>query len=186
MKKYLFACGVMAAVASAVYAFGVKSGLEVGEMVTPFHPQHVSGPDKGTDTCPPCKYGARPAVQVWVNHDSDENVTAIMKTVSGSVAKSKADLKGFVINLTMCEKCETKVDALATKAEKNKMDNIAVTKLSVSDEAIKNYKVNTDAEVKNTVFVYKNRKVVAKFVNLKADEKGLGELKAAIAKAEAN
>lgn len=30
-----------------------KSGLEVGQMVTPFHPYHVAGPDKGTDTCPP-------------------------------------------------------------------------------------------------------------------------------------
>ena len=30
-----------------------ESGLAVGEMVTPFHPQHVSGPLKGTDECPP-------------------------------------------------------------------------------------------------------------------------------------
>lgn len=30
-----------------------ESGLGVGEKVTPFHPYHVSGPDKGTDTCPP-------------------------------------------------------------------------------------------------------------------------------------
>ena len=29
------------------------SGLNVGEGVTPFHPQHVTGPHKGTDACPP-------------------------------------------------------------------------------------------------------------------------------------
>lgn len=29
------------------------SGLNVGEMVTPFHPLHVTGPHKGTDACPP-------------------------------------------------------------------------------------------------------------------------------------
>lgn len=29
------------------------SGLNVGDMVTPFHPKHVSGPHKGTDACPP-------------------------------------------------------------------------------------------------------------------------------------
>lgn len=49
------------------------------------------------------------------------------------------------------------------------------------------YKVNLDPEVKNTIIVYRNKKVTAKFVNLKADEKGLSELKAAleaVAKAE--
>ena len=30
-----------------------ESGLAVGDMVTPFHPRHVSGPFKGTDECPP-------------------------------------------------------------------------------------------------------------------------------------
>lgn len=38
----------------AAIAFGAAvSGLGVGERVTPFHPTHVGGPDKGTDTCPP-------------------------------------------------------------------------------------------------------------------------------------
>jgi protocatechuate 3,4-dioxygenase beta subunit len=185
MKKYLIACGAVMAAASAVLAFGVNSGLEVGDMTSAFTPTHLSGPDKGTDTCPVCKYGARPAVQAWVNGDSEENVTAIMKTVNGSIDKSKADLKGFVVYLTMCEACEGQAASLAKKAETAKMTSIAVTELDMKDQAVKAYKVNTDAEVKNTIFVYANRKVVAKFVNLKADEKGLGELKAAIAKAEA-
>lgn len=186
MKKHLIATGTVMAAASVVFAYGVNSGLEVGEMVTPFHPTHLSGPDKGTDTCPPCKYGTRPAVQAWINGDSDENVSSIMKTLNGSVAKSKADLKGFVIYLATDEAGAKKAATLAKSAEKNKMDGIAVAKLDSGNEAVKNYKVNTDASVKNTIFVYKNRKVVAKFVNLKADEKGLGELKAAIAKAEGN
>lgn len=33
--------------------FGPTSGLKVGEMVTPFHPNHVTGPLKGTNACPP-------------------------------------------------------------------------------------------------------------------------------------
>jgi hypothetical protein len=39
--------------AIAACAFAPVSGLNVGEMVTPFHPQHVTGPLKGTDACPP-------------------------------------------------------------------------------------------------------------------------------------
>jgi len=158
----------------------VKSGLEVGEMVTPFHPTHVSGPDKGTDTCPPCKYGALPAVQVWVNNDDDANVMGIAKSLSAEVGASKVDLKAFVIKLSSCDACVTSTKDLAAKG---KFENIAMAYLPNKDTAVKNYKVNTDASVKNTVFVYRDRKVVAKFVNLKADKAGLGDLHAAIAKA---
>lgn len=180
MKRILLiAAG--AAVALTVFAFsGVKSGLEVGESVTPFHPTHLSGPDKGTDTCPPCKYGARPAVQVWNNGDTAKNLNAIAKVVSEEVADSKADLKGFVVNLTMCTGCEDKAKGASATAP----SNIGYTILKNTDGAIKNYKVNIAAEMKNTVFVYKNKKVVAKFVNLEANEQGIAGLRAAISKAE--
>lgn len=42
---------LLAAVAFA--AAGPESGLKVGDPVTPFNPQHVSGPNKGTNACPP-------------------------------------------------------------------------------------------------------------------------------------
>jgi len=180
MKKGIFAACAVVAFALPAIAGSVKSGLEVGEMVTPFHPTHVSGPDKGTDTCPPCKYGALPAVQVWVNNDDEANVMAIAKSLSSEVKASKADLKAFVIKLSNCDACVTATKEMAGKAS---LDNIAMAYLPSKDKAIQNYKVNTDASVKNTVFVYRDRKVVAKFVNLKADKAGLGELHAAIAKA---
>ena len=40
-------------VAIALVTFGPESGLNVGETVVPFHPHHVTGPNKGTDACPP-------------------------------------------------------------------------------------------------------------------------------------
>lgn len=177
LKKAIFGMVALSALALPVLA-GLDSGLKVGETVTPFHPQHVAGPDAGTDTCPPCKYGNRPAVQIWVNGDSNENVMAIADNLSALVDSSEAELKGFVINLTKCEAC---VDSAKEMGKSAKMKNIGIAYLPITDEAVKNYKVNTSADVKNTVFVYKNRKVVAKFVNLKADKEGLGELNAAIA-----
>ncbi len=47
MLKPLLGMALLAA------AFGPNSGLEVGDGVTPFHPHHVTGPNKGTDACPP-------------------------------------------------------------------------------------------------------------------------------------
>jgi len=32
---------------------GPESGLAIGANVPAFHPQHVTGPHKGTDACPP-------------------------------------------------------------------------------------------------------------------------------------
>jgi thiol-disulfide isomerase/thioredoxin len=162
MKKLLF----VTAIAAGALAFAVNSssGLNVGEMVTPFHPKHIAGPDKGTDTCPPCKYGARPAVQAWV-HPSEKAdvVAALAKTLSANVAEHKAaDFKSFMI------------------AESAKIDNIGIATLGVDDKALKAYKVNASADVKNTVIVYKDKKVAAKFVNLTDSKEDLAKLQAAI------
>lgn len=181
MNKGFVALSAFAALALPALAGGLKSGLEVGESVTPFHPKHVSGPDAGTDTCPPCKYGSRPAVQVWVNNDTDANVLGTAKALSGMVKNSKADLKAFVIKLSSCDAC---VEATKGWADKAKLDNIAMAYLPVKDKAVTNYKVNTDAEIKNTVFVYRNKQVVAKFVNFEANDAGLKALSAAVMKAE--
>lgn len=180
LKKALVA-SLAAAITVPVVAFNLNSGLAVGEMVTPFHPKHVAGPDAGTDTCPPCKYGSRPAVQVWINGDEAKNVKAIAKTVHESVAQFKdAQFKGFVIFLTDKANTEALGKKLEQLAKEERYADIALATLAKDDEAIANYKVNVSADVKNTIFIYKNKKVTNKFVNLAADEKGLGELQAAI------
>ncbi|MBX3114585.1 MAG: hypothetical protein KF824_04815 [Fimbriimonadaceae bacterium] len=181
MKKALIGIAAIAALALPVFASAPDSGLKVGEMTSAFEPHHVSGPDKGTDTCPVCKYGNRPAVQVWVNGDAPENVVAIANDLDKKMASSKAEFRAFVVYLTHCEKC---VEMSGTIAGKVKGEKVAVTNLPIDSPAVGDYKVNTDTAVKNTVFVYKNRKVVAKFVNLKGDEAGLKALNAAIAKVD--
>ncbi|NUQ71476.1 MAG: hypothetical protein HUU17_11735 [Chthonomonadales bacterium] len=46
--------------------------------------------------------------------------------------------------------------------------------------AVKGYGINTDPAVRNTIFVYRNRTVHSKFVNMKADDKGVAALQTAI------
>jgi len=183
MNKPMFALFGAAVLAGAAVAFGggAKSGLAVGESVTPFHPTHVSGPDKGTDTCPPCKYGARPAVQAWFSHETEANIDAIAKEVSSQVKSSSKDLKGFMIMVSNCNACIDSAKTCGTKAEKAGFNNIGFAYIDSKNEAVKNYKFNTSGEVKNTIIVYKDKKVAAKFVNFKPDAAGLKELRAAIA-----
>ena len=181
MNKTIPALGALIAVAiPALAASPVDSGLKVGEMVTPFHPTHVAGPDKGTTNCPPCTYGNRPAVQAWFSMDQDpETVTAITQNLSKQVEAYKStEFKSFVIMLTHCEKCVAKSTDMANTLG---VSNVGFTYLDWSNEAVSNYKVNKDKTVLNTVFVYKDKKVVAKFVNLGKDEKSLALLDKAIA-----
>ncbi len=182
MKKIVFSALTLGVLAVAYAVSGVESGLAVGESVTPFHPTHVSGPDKGTDTCPPCKYGSRPAVQAWISPaEKAEVVAAIGKTLEGAETKyAKTEFQGFMIMLTRCDAC---VDKAKTYATESKTSKIAVATLDVNNEAIKNYKVNTAKDMLNTVFVYKNKKVVEKFVNLTNSKEDIAKLEAAIAKA---
>src|SRR5687767_9236616 len=147
MKKALFFVAIASVTAVSLAVFNSNSGLNVGENVTPFHPKHIAGPDKGTDTCPPCKYGAVPAVQAWISpSEKPETVLALAQTLSANVEAHKAaNLKGFMIMLTMCAGCEGRA---AKFAEKSKLENIGIATLAFEDKAIKNYKVSLEKDVK--------------------------------------
>lgn len=182
MKRRLaLSLAVVAAFAVPVFAMMVDSGLKVGEAVTPFHPKHIAGPDKGTETCPPCKYGNRPAVQVWFHDEAEENAAGILAALNKAVENNKSkEFKAFGIFIAECEKCVAKTETIVKGL---KFDNVGVATLDHSSEAIQAYKINTEADVKNTVLVYKDKKVVAKLVNVKADKEGLAKLEQAISKA---
>ena len=181
MKKALSVALMASSLSAAVMA--ADSGLKVGEMVSAFHPKHVAGPHKGTDACPPCTYGNLPMVQVWVNGDDIDNVLEISKSLEKAVeAKKRSQFKAFVIVLTDKAHSKQTATALEAAASKAGFDDLAVAYLQKDDHAIKDYKVNTTADVKNTVFVYKDRTVKAKFVNLKGNKAGLTSLNTAIDK----
>lgn len=180
MKKL----GILALGATALSAMALtplNSGLNVGEMVSAFHPTHVTGPHKGTDACPPCTYGNLPQVQVWVNGDSPENVAAIAKTLNEAVVANKASkLRGFVIVLTGPGSTKETISSIEGINRKLGSNDISMAYLSTDNNAVKAYKVNTANEVKNTIFVYRDKTVKSKFVNIEANKKGLADLSAAV------
>jgi protocatechuate 3,4-dioxygenase beta subunit len=173
------------AVAVPLVAFaagGAKSGLAVGDMVSAFSPTHVTGPDAGTQTCPVCKYGKTPAVQVWVNGDKMENVAKIADTLEASIKmEGSTKLKGFIIYIKPAgESSEKLAGQLKMVADKCHLTNVGLLYVDSKDESVGQYKINTASSVKNTVLVYHDMKVSANFVNLKADEAGIKSLKGAM------
>jgi hypothetical protein len=180
-KKFLSIFAAVSILALPVFASNPESGLKVGETVTPFNPTHVTGPLKGTNNCPPCTFGSRPQVQVWINGDETKNLVYIARMLEKEMKENEAsELKAFVIVLT--DTPEETAKLLAAVGERVGAKNVGLAYLSKKDAAVSNYKFNVSADVKNTVFVYRDKKVSEKFVNLKADEAGLAELAKSIDK----
>jgi len=167
-------------------AHGTKSGPGVGDMVSAFEPTHVTGPDAGTNTCPVCKYGNTPAVQVWVNGDKLENVSKIADTLESAIKmQGSAKLKGFIVFIKPKNESKDMVEGqLKMIASKCHLKNVGLVYVDgPKSEPIETYNINTNSSVKNTVLVYHNRKVNANFVNLQGDDSGIMSLKSAMMKA---
>jgi len=183
-KKMLSIIAAVAVLALPVLA-NVESGLRVGEAVTPFHPTHVTGPLKGTTKCPPCTFGARPQVQVWMNGHDTKNLVHITRMLDQEMkAKADSKLQAFVIVLT--DTPDETAKLLEAVAQRVKTESVSLAYLSKKDAAVSDYKVNLSGDVKNTVFVYRDKKVSEKFINLDSDEQGLAGLAKAIEKVTAH
>ncbi|MDR3689575.1 MAG: hypothetical protein P4L46_09370 [Fimbriimonas sp.] len=186
-KTHIALTGFLFALPLIVSAGGgaAKSGLAVGEMVSAFEPTHVTGPDAGSKTCPVCKYGNTPAVQVWVNGDKIGNVAKIADALEGAIKmEGPSKLKGFVVFIKPTGESDAKIqNLLRMVANQCHLQHVGLLFVDGSaNEAVGEYKINTAASVKNTVIVYRDRKVSANFVNLVGDDGGIKALKMAMMK----
>lgn len=173
----------LALVAAAIPAFAapVASGLKPGERVTPFNPKHLAGPLAGTEKCFPCTFQNRPQVQVWVN-GKPESVLPIATSLSKAMQSHKdKEFKALVVFVTT-PKTVAQTEAFVKKAAQNPaVAGVGMAILDKDNEAVANYKINTESDVQNTVFAYKNWQVQKSFVNLAGDKAGLTQLDGAIA-----
>ena len=184
VRAALGAVCAVAAIAPVIALGGaLKSGVELGAKLPAYNPTHVTGPDKNTQTCPVCKYPYNPAVQAWINTDDEKNAGALVSALEKtSKDNPNAKLKAFVVFMNpKREAGDAIAKRLAALGSANKAVNVSISYLpGPTDEAVQGYGINTDAKVRNTIFVYKNRTVSSKFVNLTADAKGVSSLNEAI------
>jgi hypothetical protein len=87
--------------------------------------------------------------------------------------------------VTESAKVDDTAKLLTSTAEKLKVERVGISYLTPDNGGVRGYKINLVPEVKNTIFVYRRKMVTDKFVNLKADEKGLAQLAEAINKVTA-
>ncbi|WP_442483679.1 YceI family protein [Aeoliella sp. SH292] len=139
-----------------------KSGLAVGEEVEPWTPVHVAGPDKGTRTCPVCTYLGCPAVVVFAK--KGDNTERLLAEVEKLCVENGDKLKGFVAVL---DASPAELELIAAQ------NGVTLASLCYPDDKtgakdLAAYHVNP--EVANTVMVYKDYKVTANFIDLKATD----------------
>ena len=152
----------------------LPSGLRIGSNCPAFDPVHISGPDAGRRACPMCKYGYGQGIMVWINNASLSPINTFAIKLENEI--EKRGLRNFRVFLVyMKPGSEDKNNAeekLREWSNQINLKNVAVLMVpsSVDKETAGIYKINPSPEVVNTVFIYKQRKVADKFINIDYNE----------------
>ncbi|MFT3910704.1 MAG: hypothetical protein QM737_14900 [Ferruginibacter sp.] len=152
---------------------GLLSGLAIGANCPAFDPIHLSGIDKEKKACPMCKYGKGQGIMVWFNHKNLEqmkNFVSLLETTMQQ--RGETNFRVFLVYMNPAYKYndETGQKILRGKlikwAEEQQLKKVALLWVPspVDAETCGIYLINPGA--KNTVFVYKKRKVIAKYINM--------------------
>jgi len=148
----------------------LNSGLEIGEDNPSFIPFHAFGPDKGTKTCPVCKYGRFHGIVYFVGNNP--NWDAIKDWLSflelESVSRSKYLKVYFVYGNEKNYSKEKRQKELENLGNELNIKNTALTfvpSFSDNESEVNLNKINP--EVENTFVIYRNRAIIDKFVDLK-------------------
>lgn len=166
----------------------LESGLSIGANCPAFDPLHLSGADAGKKACPMCKYGQGQGIMLWFNHANVEQLQGFVQLLEREMqAKGETKLRVFLIYMNPFYKDNPNATSeeilkgnLRKWAEAMKLKKVALTWVPspIDEKTAGLYALNPSA--KNTVFVYKKREVVAKWVNVEYDEKTLKEILAAL------
>ncbi|MEM5567007.1 intradiol ring-cleavage dioxygenase [Psychroserpens sp. AS72] len=148
----------------------INSGLEIGEDQPSFTPFHAFGPDKGTKTCPVCKYGRFHGIVYFVgNHPNWNYIEDWLSFLElESVKRSKYLKVYFVYGNEQDYNKENRQKELENLGHKLNLKNTALTfvpSFSDTESEVNLNKLNP--EVENTFVIYRNRAIIDKFVNLK-------------------
>jgi protocatechuate 3,4-dioxygenase, beta subunit len=142
------------------------SGNSVGEEVFSFMPYHAWGPDKGTRTCPVCKYGKNYGILFFSGENADWD--SIEKWITFLEKESKMSGSRLKCYFT----CEDKnVHEPASKLENLgrtlNVQHVALTYVpSFDDEESEVKYININPAVKNTFIIYRNHRIIGNYSNL--------------------
>ena len=149
----------------------ISSGKNIGEEVFSFIPYHAFGPDKGTNTCPVCKYGWYQGILYFVgNHPDWNEIKSWLKFLEAESEIRKEYLKVYFVYGNEKEKSSRAAGHLSELGKLLNLKNLALTIVpSFSDKTSEIYLNHINPEAGNTIIIYKRSRIIGKFVNLSPD-----------------
>jgi protocatechuate 3,4-dioxygenase beta subunit len=163
------------------------SGLDIGEDFPSITPYHAWGPDKGTNTCPVCKYGRYFGIMYFVgNQFNDYDVKNWLLYLEKQSLLRGEFLKVYLIygndkNYNFNQSNTT----LSKLGEKLNLKNIAITFVpSFQDKQSDVYLTKIDPEATNTFIIYKNRNIIGNYMNFQATAENFKQVETMLNKHE--
>lgn len=146
------------------------SGKSIGEDVNSFTPFHAWGPDKGSKTCPVCKYGWYHGILYFVGNNPDwNNIKQWLSFLENESLKREKHLKIYFIYGNEEEPDRLKkIKKLERIGAELSLEKIALTFVpSFSDKPSEIYLNRINPELENTFILYRRSIIIDKFLNLK-------------------
>lgn len=156
-----------------------RSGKNIGEDIISFTPFHAYGADKGTKTCPICKYGWYHGILYFVGNKPNWNDVKDWLTFLDTESQKREEyLKVYFIygnNLNYDKDTRMKeLEKLGTELGLKKVALTFVPSFNDKPSEVHLNKINPNTE--NTFLIYKRSKVIDKYVDLKPNPQNFNKI----------
>ncbi|MGB5273374.1 MAG: intradiol ring-cleavage dioxygenase [Flavobacteriaceae bacterium] len=154
-------------------AFENVSGKNIGEDVVSFTPFHAWGPDKGTRTCPICKYGRYHGLLYFVGNTPNwDHIEKWLVFLEQESAKRKQYLKSYFIYGNEDDYSMTgRTKELEALGKKLGLQHLALTFVPSFHDKSSEVDLNKiDPNIESTILLYRNRNIIDKFIGLEPTE----------------
>ena len=151
----------------------LQSGKSIGEDVFSFTPFHAWGPDKGTKTCPICKYGWYHGILYFAGNNPDwAQIRQWLNFLESESNKREKYLKVYFVygNESGYDRSQRE-NELAQVGQELQLNKVALTfvpSFKDKDSDIHLNKINPETE--NTFILYRRSRIIDKHINLKPNE----------------
>ncbi len=157
----------------------LNSGKKVGEDIISFTPFHAYGADKGTKTCPICKYGWYHGILYFVgNKPNWDEIKDWLVFLDSESHKRKEYLKVyFVYGNEMRYDKDKRMQELEELGTELGLKKVALTFVpSFNDKTSEVYLNKIDPNAENTFLIYKRSNIIDKYVDLEPNQKNFEKL----------
>ena len=148
-----------------------QSGLSIGEDNPSFTPYHAWGPDKGSRTCPVCKYGRYHGVVYFVgNHPDWDDIKKWLTFLEQQSIKRSKYVKAYFVYGNEINYSKTARQAeLEKTGQELHLQQIALTFVPTLMDAESEVNLNKiNPQVDNTFIIYRQGTIIDKYIDLAA------------------